>query len=89
MTSDELPLRLEGLDMDSVYENLVRQIAGETLESSQETTLKEAYELSERKVALEKKIALLKTKIRREKQLNVQMSLNAELKGLKKEMEGL
>lgn len=89
MAPEELPLKLEGLDMDSVYENLVRQIAGGMLESKQETTLKEAYELSERKVALEKKIALLKTKIRREKQLNVQMKLNTELKGLKKELEEL
>ena len=32
MEEADLPLRLEGLTLDAVYENLVRQIAGESLE---------------------------------------------------------
>ena len=36
---------------------------------------------------MEKQIAALQGKIRKEKQLNVQMKLNAELKALKRELE--
>jgi hypothetical protein len=36
---------------------------------------------------LEKQIAALRVKVRKEKQLNKQMQLNAELKKLKKELE--
>ncbi len=89
MPAQELPLRMEGLSIDAVYENFVRQIAGDTLEGGQTETLKEAIGRSEKKAALEKQIAALQAKIRKEKQLNVQMSLNAELKGLKKELEEL
>ena len=36
---------------------------------------------------MEKQIAALRSKMRKEKQLNVQMRLNAEIKALKKELE--
>ncbi len=87
MPTQELPLRMEGLSIDAVYENFVRQIAGDALEGDQAETLKEAIDRSEKKALLEKQIAALQAKIRKEKQLNVQMKLNAELKGLKKELE--
>ena len=38
---------------------------------------------------LKKQIETLQAKIRKEKQLNVQMKLNGELKKLKKELEGI
>ena len=38
---------------------------------------------------LKKQIEVLQAKIRKEKQLNVQMKLNSELKKLKKELEAL
>ena len=82
LSPGKLDLRLEGLTMDAVYESFVRQIAGDTLSDSAET-LKESVERSKRKAELEKKIAALQTKIRREKQLNRQMEMNAELKRLK------
>lgn len=89
MPAQELPLRMEGLSLDAVYENFVRQIAGNALEGGQTETLKEAVDRSEKKALLEKQITALKAKIRKEKQLNVQMSLNAELKRLKKELEAM
>ena len=88
LTEDELPLKLEGLNMDAVYENFVRQIAGEKLKS--ETfgeSLKESVARDEQKQALQKQIDTLKAKIRKEKQLNKQMQMNNELKKLKKEWE--
>ena len=90
LTEDELPLKLEGLNMDAVYENFVRQIAGDKLKS--ETfgeRLKESVARDEQKQALQKQIDTLKAKIRKEKQLNKQMQMNNELKKLKKELEAL
>ena len=86
---DELPLKVEGLSIDKVYENFVRQIAGDALRSEEGKTesLKESVERDNRRQELEKQIASLQTKVRKEKQLNKQVQLNAELKKLKNELE--
>ncbi len=88
MEEPSLPLKLDGLNTDRVYENFVRQIAGEALSGSGET-LKESVERDEHRKELQKQIAALQVKVRREKQLNKQVQLNAELKRLKKELEEL
>ena len=72
--------------MDAVYENLVRQIAGDALSSEPGETIKESVERNEAKRQLEKRIATLETKMRKEKQLNRRMEMNAELKLLKKQL---
>ena len=88
LTEDELPLKLEGLDVDAVYENFVRQIAGDKLKTEDDgESLKESVARDEQKQQLQKKIATLQAKIRKEKQLNKQMQMNTELKKLKKELE--
>lgn len=89
MTADALLLRLDGLDMDAVYENYVRQIAGDRLPHSPGESLKDSIERETKRRALEKQISALEGKIRREKQLNVQMQMNAELKKLRKDLEEL
>lgn len=81
----DLPLKLEGLNTDQVYENFVRQIAGEVL-SGADKTLRESVERDARRKELQKQIAVLQMKVRRERQLNKQVQLNAELKRLKKEL---
>jgi hypothetical protein len=86
---DELALRLDGLNMDSVYEGFIRQIAGERLEDKFRGDLKDAVVRGKRRQKLQKEIAALENKVRREKQFNKQVELNAELKRLKQEMEGL
>ena len=76
--------------MDTVYENYVRQIAGDALHTSaadEPESLKESVERSKQIQLLQKQIVTLQKKIRSEKQLNRQMELNAELKRLKKYME--
>lgn len=85
----ELPLKVEGLSIDKVYENFVRQIAGDALRSEEGKTesLKESVERDNRRQELEKQVAALQTKVRKEKQLNKQVQLNAELKKLKNELE--
>ena len=83
----DLPLKMDGLNVDKVYENFVRQIAGDQLQTGgTEESLSESVARDERRKALEKQIVLLQAKIRKEKQLNVQMRLNAEVKKLKKEL---
>jgi len=89
---DELPIKLESLDIDAVYENFVRQIAGDQLQDAvagETTSLKESVERSEQIEKLKTDIQKLQAKIRKEKQLNRQMQMNAELKNLKAELEEL
>lgn len=90
LVEDELPLKLEGLSVDAVYENFVRQIAGDKLKTeSAGESLKESVARDEQKQQLQKQIATLQAKIRKEKQLNKQMQMNTELKKLKKELEAM
>ena len=81
---DNINPSIDGLNMDAVYENLVRQITGDKLQTDSSESLKEAVERDEKKKQLEKQIAALENKMRREKQLNRQMEMNAELKKLRK-----
>lgn len=90
LAEEELPLKLEGLNVDAVYENFVRQIAGDKLKTEAAgESLKESVARDEQKQALQKQIATLQAKIRKEKQLNKQMQMNSELKKLKKELEAM
>ena len=89
MTEAELPIRIDGLNLDAVYENFVRQIAGDALKADSGESLKASVERDEKRKQLEKQIAALENKMRREKQLNRQMEMNAELKRLKREKEKL
>lgn len=83
MSESELRFSIEGLNMDAVYENLVRQIAGEILQTNSNESLKESVERDEERRRLEKQIAALENKIRKEKQLNRRMEMNTELKRLR------
>lgn len=90
MPEEKLPVHLDGLNIDTVYENFVRQIAGDVLQAATpQESLKESVARDDRRDALQKQINKLQTKIRKEKQLNRQMEMNTELKGLKKKMEEL
>ena len=87
MSEDELPIKLEGLNIDDVYENLVRQIAGTRLDSNlNDDSLKVAVERDNQRQQIKKQIEKLESQIRKEKQLNKQMLLNNDLKKLKKQL---
>lgn len=86
---DKLILTLSGLNMDAVYEGFVRQIAGEALQPKEDESLKESVDRDARRQQLEKQIAALQAKVRKEKQLNKQIMMNAELKRIKKDLETL
>lgn len=91
MKESELPVHLDGLDMDAVYENYVRQIAGDAISSEKGKTesLKESVERDNHRQELEKQITTLQIKVRKEKQLNKQVELNAELKKLREELNNI
>lgn len=84
-----LPLKIDGLNIDKVYENYVRQIAGDALQAEKQESLKDSVERDNRRQELQKQIAVLQQKVRKEKQFNKQVQLNTELKKLKKELEDL
>lgn len=83
---NELKFRVDGLSMDAVYENLVRQIAGNSLHVDSGESLRDSVARDEKKRQLEKQIAVLESKLRKEKQLNRKMEINAELKRIRKEL---
>lgn len=89
LTEEELPLHLEGLSIDAVYENFIRQIAGEQLTGGENTTLKESVEQQKQREQIEKQIAALELMMKKKKQLNRKMELKAEIKRLKTRLEVL
>ena len=86
VSENELQFTISGLNMDAVYESLVRQIAGERLQAAPHESLNESVGRDEERRRLEKQIAALENAMRKEKQLNRKMELNAELKKLRKEL---
>lgn len=88
MNEEELSVKVEGLNIDTVYENFVRQIAGDKLQAIEAgESLKDSVVRDEEIQSLKKQMDALQAKIRKEKQLNKQMMLNKELKLLKKKLE--
>lgn len=86
--ADSLALKIDGLSVDAIYENFIRQIAGDALATAAPgESIKETVDRDEKRQALKKQIEQLQTKIRKEKQLNRQVQTNVELKKLKKELE--
>ena len=89
LEESELPLKVDGLNVDIVYENFVRQIAGDVLQTEKQESLKNSVERDNQRQELRKQLAALQKKIRKEKQLNRQIELNVELKKLRKQVEEL
>lgn len=88
LDEDDLPVHLEGLTLDAVCENFVRQIAGDVLVEENGTTLKESIEQQKQREQLEKQIAVLEAKIRKEKQPKKKYELVQELRGMQRKLEG-
>lgn len=86
----DLSLRLEGLTLDAVYENLVRQIAGSSLEpetENPELSLGETIALTEKLEKLQKEIARLEKLARAEKQPKKKYELAQQISRLRAELE--
>lgn len=83
LDEDDLPVHLDGLSLDAVYENFVRQIAGEVLADKNGTTLKESVEQQKQREQIEKQTATLEAKIRKEKQPKKKFELVQKLSAMK------
>ena len=83
---DSFSLELRGINMDQVYENLVRKIAGDSLLGNEEESLQESVDRTNEINSLKKKIEKLQVKMRKEKQFNKKVKLNDELKTLKNKL---
>ena len=82
---ENFSLTIDGLNLDTIYESLVRQIAGKKLTKENNESLKETVERQMATEKREKEIEKLRTKIRNEKQFNRQVELNEQLKNLLKQ----
>ena len=86
LAESELPLKVDGLNIDKVYENFVRQIAGDALQAENTESLKEAVVRDIRRQELRRQISVLQQKLRKERQFNKQVEINQQIKNLKKEL---
>lgn len=87
MDEDDLPVHLEGLTLDAVYENFVRQIAGDALGTGESASLKDSVEQQKQREQLEKQIAALEAKIRKEKQPRKKFEMVQKAKMLKERLK--
>ncbi len=84
---DDLSLRIEGLNLDKVYENFMLQVAGGKLQIENGSDIKQAVSKAKEQEKLEANIKNLQTKIKNEKQYNRQVRLMGELRKAKAQLE--
>jgi len=89
MPLEKLSLKLEGINLDQIYESFILQIAGSELEKYEEEDLKDAIDRSEATERLKTAITRLEKQIIREKQYNRQVRLHGELRRLQEELRML
>ncbi|MFA5586444.1 MAG: DUF4391 domain-containing protein [Saccharofermentanales bacterium] len=87
LRAEDFTLMFKGLNLDDMYENLARQIAGGRLDVGGD--IAEAVERDKKRQRLEREIAVLERKIAIEKQFNLQFEMNGELKRQKIKLEEL
>ena len=85
---DHLKVPLNALDMDGLYEGIVRFVAGDSLTAPAAESLKEAVEQTQEKEKLQRQIQQLKSKMRKEKNLAKQMELRREIRRLEDNANG-
>lgn len=81
---EELSVELKGLNLDSVWENIIMQIGGITID--QGNTLDEQIAADEHRQKIEKEIAKLEKQARAEKQPKKKFELAQQIKKLKDEL---
>ena len=84
MPADNCSVALKGLDLDSVWENLVKSLEGGVW--SEELSLDENIALHEQQAKLQKEITRLEKQARNEKQPKKKFELAEQVKKLKKQL---
>ena len=73
--------------MDALYENLIRQVAGDRLAGESDTyDIQESIQRDKRRQRLQREIDALAKKVQSEKQFNRQVALNERLIKLREEL---
>lgn len=83
-TPDLSFLTLNGLNLDTVWDNIVISIGDIHIEG--ENTLSEQIKIEDVRAKLKAQIATLTQKLNKEKQFNRQIEINAEIKALRKQL---
>lgn len=89
VSEDEDLLKLSGISLDDMYENLLNSISNNELDKFSGATLKERVLNSIEFEKIQKQVNNLSKKVKNEKQFNRQVELNSELKELKKKISSL
>lgn len=84
LADDQLVLNLEGQNMDALYEALAGQVSGFGTKKAEDT--KCIVELEGLIDKAKREVATIQKRIRNERQLNRQMELNGEARGIKKQI---
>ena len=82
MMHEDLSLNLTALNMDALYESLVRQITGEALPSQNDESLSDTVARHQERERIQKQIKKLQAQMKREKRLAKQMELRREIRKL-------
>lgn len=82
---DDLSVEIKGLNMDVVWENVIVQVGGMTID--QGNTLDEQIAVDERKSKIQKEIDRLTRQAKAEKQPKKKFELSQQINKLKKELE--
>ncbi|MDD4697637.1 MAG: DUF4391 domain-containing protein [Fermentimonas sp.] len=85
-SEQEISLTLTGLDLDKVYENFVYQLANGKIIKTEVVELKQSIQQVQEIEKIKKKIVELETKMRNEKQFNIQLRISNEIKELKNKL---
>lgn len=88
INENDAVLKIQGHDLDTVYENFVYQIAKGKIAKTDGVELSETVQQSQEIEKLKKRIATLEAKKRKEKQFNMQLKIANEIKRLKKQQYG-
>ncbi len=87
MPTEEQKVELKGLNLDTVWENIVIAVGKVNIEKG--NSLDEQIEINEKKQKLEKEIAKLEKQARAEKQPKKKFELVSKVRNLKKEFDML
>ena len=87
LTPNSSFLILQGLTLDSVWDNIVISIGDIHIEG--ENTLSEQIKIEDVRAKLKAQITTLTQKLNKEKQFNRQIEINAEIKALRKQLLNL
>jgi len=84
---EDLSLKIEGLNLDKIYENFLLQVSGGKLQLENGSRIKDAVNKAKEIERLEATIKSLEAKIRNEKQFNRQVKLMGELRKVKAQLD--